>query len=729
MKLNTYQIVANLIRLVFNFDSQVLVRKYIKLFNKYKKAHGTLHAIKHIKEMTLIITRYISGKPMKVSKLKIGITKDGLPKRLDFLHPLIKTLKPTMLRIVFTILNIRRSIVPDKDENIDYDTKSITDPHSGLSLTINPLFVKRFVSDFDLKLSLPPFSKDQLYISTKSGPNGPATLTITETIKYFNNFNFAGLSGITNSDGIQFLYTTWILFRDKIAKWQKSRDPSSIRGQETTRRLAIIKDPDCKMRIVGICDYLTQVFLQPLSDELFKKLKTIKQDRTYTQSPLFEIQDSDNKELNSYHSIDLSSATDRFPIATQKQLLTEMVNKEFAEAWGITMVGRSYTGPKLEQLYYAVGQPMGAKSSWPMFTLAHHMLLQWSASKSGHYPFQDYIMLGDDIVIHNDAVAKQYILDLRWLGVDISEQKTHVSKDTYEFAKRWFFKDKEITGLPIKGIVNNFGNPRVIYTILFDFFIVKENVYISQYNLSDLIAKLYQSTKIEYWDKKAKKLNSKPRVSRSTTLSLIEPISFLNRLRFKTITLDEIRSILAKWSYKSDYLLPPNKIILSEIERVLTIGVEGMLWNQVNQVNNIFKDINKVNHYEDEKLLKDVPIFLAFKRKVTELSILMSKLNWVQTIDNLMETMLMIDIEKISEFDREKLTVYKSIELSVKTRKLIRKYSDYTIHQVGISRNFRSIALEGLVGKLNSVGVAPIVRVPYQELIITCFKVRNFVRA
>jgi hypothetical protein len=46
------------------------------------------------------------------------------------------------------------------------------------------------------------------------------------------------------------------------------------------------------------------------------------------------------------------------------------------------------------------------------------------------------MILGDDIVIHNDKVAKEYGRILQSLGVSISEAKTHVSKDTFEFAKR-----------------------------------------------------------------------------------------------------------------------------------------------------------------------------------------------------------------------------------------------------------------------------------------------------
>jgi len=60
------------------------------------------------------------------------------------------------------------------------------------------------------------------------------------------------------------------------------------------------------------------------------------------------------------------------------------------------------------------------------------------------------------------------------LGVEISNHKTHVSKDTYEFAKRWIRKTqdgyKEISPLPLKGISKNIDNPFIVYTILFDHF-------------------------------------------------------------------------------------------------------------------------------------------------------------------------------------------------------------------------------------------------------------------
>lgn len=56
------------------------------------------------------------------------------------------------------------------------------------------------------------------------------------------------------------------------------------------------------------------------------------------------------------------------------------------------------------------------------------------------------------------------------LGVDISVAKTHVSKDTYEFAKRWIKLGKgELTGLPLHGLASNIINPKIIFTIIFDY--------------------------------------------------------------------------------------------------------------------------------------------------------------------------------------------------------------------------------------------------------------------
>jgi hypothetical protein len=66
--------------------------------------------------------------------------------------------------------------------------------------------------------------------------------------------------------------------------------------------------------------------------------------------------------------------------------------------------------------------------------------------------FRDYALLGDDLVIANAAVATEYRALLSVLDMPVSEEKTHVSVDTYEFAKRWVHKGDEITGFSVSGL-------------------------------------------------------------------------------------------------------------------------------------------------------------------------------------------------------------------------------------------------------------------------------------
>ena len=75
-------------------------------------------------------------------------------------------------------------------------------------------------------------------------------------------------------------------------------------------------------------------------------------------------------------------------------------------------------------MVFRAGQPLGYYSSWPLFALSHHILVWWAAEQV--YPgkvFSKYSVLGDDIVIADEEVARVYELGLKELGVTISQQK------------------------------------------------------------------------------------------------------------------------------------------------------------------------------------------------------------------------------------------------------------------------------------------------------------------
>jgi hypothetical protein len=46
-----------------------------------------------------------------------------------------------------------------------------------------------------------------------------------------------------------------------------------------------VKDPELKLRVIAMVDYLSQFILKPIHEDLLYLLSTLSQDRTYTQDP------------------------------------------------------------------------------------------------------------------------------------------------------------------------------------------------------------------------------------------------------------------------------------------------------------------------------------------------------------------------------------------------------------------------------------------------------------
>jgi len=260
----------------------------------------------------------------------------------------------------------------------------------------------------------------------------------------------------------------WTLLEDTAVFYRRARatDRTIVRnahgyGKNICGRLALLPEAAGKVRIVALADCWTQWALYPLHKWLFGILKEIPQDGTFDQlKPIERLLKRVDSQTNIY-SYDLSSATDRIPIKIQQILLACIFGQRFARTWAALLVGRPYTIPKRiarEQnvgtrfLHYAVGQPMGAYSSWGMLALVHHAMVQYSAQRAGiNGWFTLYAVLGDDIVIANDRVAKKYRILCRLLGVEIGLAKSLVSSGkTLEFAKRFFYEGSDLSGMPTK---------------------------------------------------------------------------------------------------------------------------------------------------------------------------------------------------------------------------------------------------------------------------------------
>jgi hypothetical protein len=86
--------------------------------------------------------------------------------------------------------------------------------------------------------------------------------------------------------------------------------------------------------------------------------------------------------------------------------------------------------------------------------LTHHVIIQVAAQRVGIKTFSNYVVLGDDVVIADNAVASSYKALLKELDMPYSFEKTHTSSQLYEFAKRWVYHGTEITGYSVGGLLS-----------------------------------------------------------------------------------------------------------------------------------------------------------------------------------------------------------------------------------------------------------------------------------
>jgi len=121
-------------------------------------------------------------------------------------------------------------------------------------------------------------------------------------------------------------------------------------------------------------------------------------------------------------SMDLSAATDRLPILLQSQILNILGYE--GDLWRKVLDREWYF--EGSTVKYAVGQPMGAYSSFAMLALTHHVIVRYSALRiNKHFNLNKllYAVLGDDIAMANSKVAKSYQDVFKLLGMEINPIK------------------------------------------------------------------------------------------------------------------------------------------------------------------------------------------------------------------------------------------------------------------------------------------------------------------
>lgn len=485
-----FQLTRNVVSWIgsnFTLESARPIKEYHNLINKLEViliSRGELFFINYIKELRLALMKYLAGTPLKTNYIKLR--SDNVPL---ILAPFIKknishrTIPRGILQLLMTILFMTRALNLGKIP----DYSPLITPASG-STVLDENFIQSFWKELGYRPHkvIPKWLRFTKYhFTTKSGPNGHALFaSVTELFNLpetlIHSIKVVGGQEISERidtifNGIK-LIPTWLL-------------PPS---KHLFRKLEAFPDKELKMRIIAVGDYWSQTVLKPLHHYLFRVLKKIPQDCTFDQgkSKLLLLNKLDN---HSYHSIDLTAATDRMPIDLIIQVLSGILPQDYLSSWKDIMVGYPFRNQEGKMISYAVGNPMGFYSSWSSFTVVHHYLVYHSCQING-IKWNDciYCILGDDIVICHDQVAATYKGLLIHLGMEVSELKTHTSPHFYEFAKRYSFYGDEISPFPISALRETSKRSYLLVDLLLD---LEERGYLSKESIPCSISSFYGMVK------------------------------------------------------------------------------------------------------------------------------------------------------------------------------------------------------------------------------------------
>lgn len=248
----------------------------------------------------------------------------------------------------------------------------------------------------------------------------------------------------------------------------------------TLQRLHNLYEAAGKVRTIAIVDYWTNFVLKPLHDWMFDVLNLLPQDATFDQEG--RVREFAKRGYQYLYSYDLKSATDLIPLALYRALFGIILPARVLDAWFNLLVKRRFLVPRSTlkvhkdhptRITYGTGQPMGALTSWASMALVHHALVLYAAVMTGAaHPsrlldFKDYMVLGDDIVIANSQVAREYVRLMKSLNVPLSLHKSHISEyGMFNFANQTFVNGVNVSPVSLREEINASSLPeRVEFTL------------------------------------------------------------------------------------------------------------------------------------------------------------------------------------------------------------------------------------------------------------------------
>jgi hypothetical protein len=561
--------------LASNDEKSSLFKLALRIKRMYDR-NGPSFTVQYLKESHRLTMKQVGGQIEICTTFPRVATRRGLPLIIPGdLRVRMETNNIGTIRAVLSLLTVYRVINCASTLKLE----TITAPFKGITDRFTSLELDKGFRMLSLENRLRIEENKFLIPSVKSGPNYKiAALGATLDAKAFQEdsrlLSYAETVSAVTAPSLFLLLKEEI---NNLESWSSSMTEelrSKVLKDLKLGKLSEKKEAAGKVRVFAITDVWTQSFLSPLHLSIFEFLKTLPMDGTFDQlKPLNALL---SRGLKNFYSYDLSAATDRLPITLQEQILARIFGESFAKAWRNLLTERPWYHKGIPYLY-AVGQPMGALSSWGMLALTHHMIVQVAASRVGHKRmFRDYALLGDDICIADTAVAKSYLSLMTDYGVDINLSKSLESDiGVSEFAKRLFKDEADLTPMPPKLITLLMSQFRALPTLVRD--MVGRGLSVESLNLKD-----------------------EARVTRPILWEIIGPLGLLPSaglspfLGDKTLTEDELRivadcvsKVINRWIIRYFYQNQQ-----SSQELIEKIG--QLVWDPTNGIN---RDTPAFHHY------------------------------------------------------------------------------------------------------------------------------------
>jgi hypothetical protein len=368
-----------------------------------------------------------------------------------------------LFRVTLSILNSYKVLVIPTAPNYSTIINQPTFDQSVIdSFDFSELFRRLNIDVSDIKSDYKDKSSTlQWHLTSSSGPNGQAVWNSHIDAKALINdiHLFSVLVDFSKAFSVDHLLESLYALESTSDEFIKlrSRPPKHS-------RLHHFFEKGNKCRIIAIVDYFTQEALTPLHDVLASVVSSIPMDGTFSQDKAFKylLHLSSLPSIKMY-SYDLSAATDRLPIALSERIIGYIFSNDSAKLWRSLLTERVFSDNYGNKITYNTGQGMGIKTSFPILALTHHFIVQQAAILSGFTTvFQNYAILGDDIVIADENVARNYYKLVISLGLSISEYKSitpNLVSNGFEFASRLGLNGIEISPLPVKLMSRIFSEP------------------------------------------------------------------------------------------------------------------------------------------------------------------------------------------------------------------------------------------------------------------------------